>query len=100
MRDAKSVDVIAQFVPAGAAALATGELTGPAREPGDAAGDPSGAAAVNALLVADGVRVTQIIPERRSLEQMVLTITGAGSDRIDADAGRHSGPDDEAEGSR
>ena len=42
--------------------------------------DPS---TLNALLVADGVRVAEIAPERRGLEQIVLEITGAGSDRVD-----------------
>ncbi len=51
--------------------------------PAGAAEDPAGAAAVNARLVAAGVRVTEIVPERRSLEQLVLAVTGAGSDRID-----------------
>jgi ABC-type multidrug transport system ATPase subunit len=37
-------------------------------------------AALNALLVADGVRVAEIAPERRGLEQIVLEVTGAGSD--------------------
>ena len=48
-----------------------------------AAADPTGAAAINARLVAAGVRVTQIVPEQRSLEQLVLAMTGPGSDRID-----------------
>jgi ABC-2 type transport system ATP-binding protein len=38
---------------------------------------------LNALLVADGIRVAEIAPERRGLEQIVLDITGAGSDRVD-----------------
>jgi ABC-2 type transport system ATP-binding protein len=42
--------------------------------------DPS---SLNALLVADGVRVAEIAPERRGLEQIVLEITGSGSDRVD-----------------
>ena len=40
-------------------------------------------AALNALLVADGVRVAEIAPQRRGLEQIVLEVTGAGSDRVD-----------------
>jgi ABC-type multidrug transport system ATPase subunit len=40
-------------------------------------------ASLNALLVADGVRVAEIAPERRGLEQIVLEVTGAGSDRVD-----------------
>jgi ABC-type multidrug transport system ATPase subunit len=42
--------------------------------------DPS---AVNALLVAAGVRVTEIRPETRSLEELVLRVTSAGADRFD-----------------
>ena len=41
------------------------------------------ASSLNALLVADGIRVAEIAPERRGLEQIVLEITGAGSDRVD-----------------
>lgn len=41
------------------------------------------AAALNALLVSAGVRVSSIMPERRTLEQVVLEVTGPGSDRID-----------------
>jgi ABC-type multidrug transport system ATPase subunit len=40
-------------------------------------------AAVTALLVTAGLRVTEVRPERRSLEQLVLAVTGAGSDRVD-----------------
>jgi ABC-2 type transport system ATP-binding protein len=40
-------------------------------------------AELNALLVQGGVRVAAINPERRSLEQVVLDVTGAGSDRFD-----------------
>jgi ABC-2 type transport system ATP-binding protein len=42
--------------------------------------DPAG---LNALLVQAGIRVASINPERRSLEQVVLEVTGAGSDRFD-----------------
>src|SRR6266702_715985 len=41
-------------------------------------------AAVNALLVAAGLRVSQIGPERRSLEELMLAVTSSGSDRVDA----------------
>jgi len=41
------------------------------------------AAAINARLVAAGVRVSEIIAERRSLEDVVLSVTGAGSDHFD-----------------
>ena len=40
--------------------------------------------ALNALLVAAGVRVVELAAQRRSLEQVVLERTGAGSDRVDA----------------
>ncbi len=39
-------------------------------------------AAVNARLVAAGVRVSEITAERRSLEDVVLSVTGTGSDRF------------------
>jgi ABC-2 type transport system ATP-binding protein len=41
-------------------------------------------AAVNARLVAAGVRVSEITAERRSLEDVVLSVTGAGSDHFGA----------------
>ncbi|MGW5722394.1 ABC transporter ATP-binding protein [Amycolatopsis sp. NPDC003865] len=44
-------------------------------------GDP---AALNALLVEAGVRVTSIHAERRTLEEVVLDVTGPGSDRFGA----------------
>jgi ABC-type multidrug transport system ATPase subunit len=40
-------------------------------------------AALNALLVGAGVRVSEIAAERRSLEQVVLEVTSHGTDRID-----------------
>ena len=39
-------------------------------------------AALNASLVADGIRVTEMAAQRRSLEQVVLEITSAGSDQV------------------
>ena len=39
-------------------------------------------AALNARLVADGIRVTEMAAQRRSLEQVVLEITSAGSDQV------------------
>jgi ABC-type multidrug transport system ATPase subunit len=42
--------------------------------------DPAG---FNARLVRDGVRVLELVPERRTLEEIVLAATEAGSDRID-----------------
>jgi ABC-type multidrug transport system ATPase subunit len=44
------------------------------------AADP---AVVNARLVAAGLRVTGIAAERRSLEDVVLSVTSSGSDRFD-----------------
>jgi ABC-2 type transport system ATP-binding protein len=41
---------------------------------------------LNALLVAGGVRVSSIGSERLSLEQVVLDVTGSGSDRFDGRA--------------
>jgi ABC-type multidrug transport system ATPase subunit len=40
-------------------------------------------AEVNARLVAAGLRVSEIGPERRSLEDLMLSVTGSGSDRIE-----------------
>jgi ABC-type multidrug transport system ATPase subunit len=45
-------------------------------------------AEVTARLVAAGVRVAEIRPQRRELEQVVLAVTGSGSDRVDASRGR------------
>jgi ABC-type multidrug transport system ATPase subunit len=39
-------------------------------------------ASLNALLVEQGVRVDELVAERRSLEQVVLQLTSAGSDRV------------------
>ncbi len=65
-----------------AAALLDGRVE---RRDGDrlvvAEADP---AQVNARLVAAGLRVSEIGPERRSLEELMLSVTGSGSDRIDA----------------
>jgi len=41
-------------------------------------------AALNTQLVAAGLRVSAITEQRRTLEQVVLEVTGAGSDRVDA----------------
>jgi ABC-type multidrug transport system ATPase subunit len=51
------------------------------------AADPS---ELNSRLVAAGLRVTEIGPERRSLEELVLAVTSAGADRI---AGGGARPD-------
>jgi hypothetical protein len=40
-------------------------------------------AVLNARLVADGLRVVEIRPEHRSLEDAVLEVTSSGSDRVD-----------------
>jgi ABC-type multidrug transport system ATPase subunit len=65
-----------------AAALLDGRVE---RRDGDrlviAEADP---AQVNARLVEAGLRVSEIGPERRSLEELMLSVTGSGSDRIDA----------------
>jgi ABC-2 type transport system ATP-binding protein len=42
-------------------------------------------AALNARLVADGIRVTEMTTQRRSLEEVVLEVTGAGSDQVGGD---------------
>jgi ABC-2 type transport system ATP-binding protein len=44
-------------------------------------------AALNSRLVAHGVRVTEIAAERRSLEDVVLSVTGSGSDRVEVPEG-------------
>jgi len=44
------------------------------------AADP---AELNAVLVGEGLRIREIAVERRSLEQVVLDVTSAGSDRVD-----------------
>ncbi len=40
-------------------------------------------AALNALLVGQGIRVRELGPERRSLEQAVLELTGPSADRVE-----------------
>ena len=49
-------------------------------------------ALLNAQLVAGGVRVTEISAERRSLEDVVLAVTGSGSDRVDRPVSRGRPP--------
>ena len=44
-------------------------------------GDP---AALNTMLVGAGLRIASITEQRRTLEQVVLEVTGDGSDRVDA----------------
>ena len=41
--------------------------------------------ALNARLVEAGIRVTELAVQRRSLEQVVLELTGTGSDRVGRD---------------
>jgi ABC-type multidrug transport system ATPase subunit len=51
------------------------------------------AAGVNAELTAAGLRITEIWPERRSLEELVLSVTTGSADRFDADgADRQTSP--------
>jgi ABC-2 type transport system ATP-binding protein len=52
-------------------------------------------AALNAQLVAAGVRVAELVAERRSLEQVVLELTGSGTDRLDTPGGRPRAADPE-----
>jgi hypothetical protein len=40
------------------------------------------AAGLNARLVTAGVRVAELATEKRSLEQVVLALTGSGADRV------------------
>ncbi len=47
-------------------------------------------AALNAQLVAGGVRVTGITAERRTLEDVVLSVTSSGSDRVQRADGERS----------
>ena len=44
-------------------------------------------AALNSRLVAQGVRVSEIAAERRTLEDVVLSVTGSGSDRVNVQDG-------------
>jgi ABC-type multidrug transport system ATPase subunit len=48
-------------------------------------------ASLNAELVGGGVRVTSIAPEQRSLEEVVLSVTSAGSDEVKGGSGGGSG---------
>jgi len=48
-------------------------------------------AALNARLVAAGVAVAGLTARRRTLEQVVLERTGAGSDRLDGPRGDPAG---------
>jgi ABC-2 type transport system ATP-binding protein len=58
-------------------------------EVGERSGDrlvvrSSDPAALNARLVGHGIRITELVEERRSLEEVVLAATSAGSDRVGA----------------
>jgi ABC-type multidrug transport system ATPase subunit len=44
-------------------------------------------AELNARLVREGIRVTAMTTQRRSLEEVVLAITSAGSDQVDGESG-------------
>jgi len=60
------------------------------------------AAGLNARLVQAGIRVTEIGPLRRSLEDIVLAVTSSGSDRVDRagaekEKGERQGQDPERE---
>jgi ABC-2 type transport system ATP-binding protein len=56
-------------------------------------------AELNTRLVTAGLRVIEIRPERRSLEDLVLALTGPGTDRVDRgpDHAADRGPDDAAD---
>jgi ABC-type multidrug transport system ATPase subunit len=51
------------------------------------------AAALNARLVGHGIRVSELAEERRSLEDVVLEATSAGSDRVELDPAAVAGLD-------
>lgn len=66
-------------------------------ELGDREGDrlvvrSSDPAALNARLVGHGIRVTELVEERRSLEDVVLAATTHGSDRVDETPPRAAEP--------
>ncbi len=50
-------------------------------------------AALNARLVGEGLRVSSIAPHRRTLEDIVLEVTGAGTDQVDGMPDRPGGPE-------
>jgi ABC-2 type transport system ATP-binding protein len=60
-----------------------------------AGGDP---AAINARLVAAGLRVTEIGAERRSLEDVVLSVTSSGSDRFDGSGSARAASAEDGDG--
>jgi ABC-2 type transport system ATP-binding protein len=67
--------------PAAAVALLDGQVVGRSGDALVVRGDD--AAALNARLVAAGVAVSELALQRRTLEQVVLGLTGTGSDRVD-----------------
>jgi ABC-2 type transport system ATP-binding protein len=67
--------------PAAVVALLDGQVVGRTGDALVVRGDDP--AALNARLVAAGVAVTELVPQRRTLEQVVLGLTGSGSDRMD-----------------
>jgi ABC-type multidrug transport system ATPase subunit len=69
-----------------AAALLDGQIA--ARDADRLIITDSDAAAVNSRLVSAGLRVSEVRAERRSLEDVVLSVTGSGSDRIEAATAR------------
>jgi ABC-type multidrug transport system ATPase subunit len=60
----------------------------------------SDAAELNRRLVEAGVRVSELAPERRALEDIVLAATSAGSDRIDRQARTGNDPGGGGSGDR
>ena len=67
--------------PAAVAALLDGQV---ARRDGDVLEVRSlNPAELNARLVRAGIRVTELVPQRRNLEQLVLELTGPGADRME-----------------
>jgi hypothetical protein len=50
------------------------------------------AAELNARLVGAGLRIEEVVRERRSLEELVMNATGPSSDRIDGPGAGRSAP--------
>jgi ABC-type multidrug transport system ATPase subunit len=57
-------------------------LVRPAAGAGAAGDEGAGTAALNARLVEAGLRVSAIGPHQRTLEEIVLAVTGTGSDHV------------------
>jgi ABC-2 type transport system ATP-binding protein len=62
------------------------------RDGGDLVVRSSDPAALNARLVGAGVRVSSLVAQRRSLEEIVLNVTGTGSDQFGVPAPAHGAP--------